>query len=224
VQALYNLTSSKTHFKGMERITKALLNLPVTNFDHAPFLIKALVNTSQYTWLRMRMIEDGALASIVAMLPTLSSRPNHTEVIGHILTCLRLLSDSPTCRNEMLSKGTVDILLQLLPLCDSENTYMLARTLFNLICGTPLVSSIFEAAVNVVTSIDIDSTTETLQYASACLNIFSSENMRGDAKLAAKVMDVIPAYLKSADSTIQLFALGTAANLFFGNLWYHLSR
>lgn len=219
VQALYNLTCVNVHFKGMDRITKALLNLPQTNFDHSPFLVKALVNCSQYSWLRLRIIEDGALASLAAMIPTLPTRENMHEIVFYIMTCLRLLSDSSGCRNEMIAKGTVDILNQIFPFCDNRNRFILIKTLHNLMAGTVLSLSAFETAVAIVSMISSTCTDlVTRQYASSCSHLFAMEGMRGSSKLALKIIEILPQFLKSDDSITQLFALGTAGNLLFSNL------
>jgi hypothetical protein len=51
-QALYNLTSTQDHYKDIERVLKALINIPSTGFDHHPYLVKALVNGSRFSWIR----------------------------------------------------------------------------------------------------------------------------------------------------------------------------
>jgi len=59
----------------------------------------------------------------------------------------------------------------------------------------------------------------TRQYASSCCHQFSMEGMRGSTKLTLKIIDILPPFLQSDDSIIQLFALGTAGSLLFSNLW-----
>eukprot|EP01035_Chromulina_nebulosa_P020347 gene20347-26411_t len=68
VQALYNLTCVNDHYKETERILKALINIPPTNFDHLIFLVKALVNCSRFSWTRLRIIEDGGIAALSSMI------------------------------------------------------------------------------------------------------------------------------------------------------------
>ncbi len=114
VQALYNMTCSIEHFKGIERIIKALLNMSSAGYDHSEFLVKALVNCARYSWLRLRIIEDGGINSIHALMPNLNNHENKAEIVFHILTALRSLSESSGCRTEMLQKGSVELLYHLL--------------------------------------------------------------------------------------------------------------
>ena len=43
VHILYNLTCVSDYYKGMDRLPKALLNIPNTAFDHTHFLIKVII-------------------------------------------------------------------------------------------------------------------------------------------------------------------------------------
>lgn len=52
VQALYNLTCVNDHYEDIERIFKALINIPETSFDHYPYLVRALVNCARFSWIR----------------------------------------------------------------------------------------------------------------------------------------------------------------------------
>eukprot|EP01035_Chromulina_nebulosa_P030400 gene30400-40390_t len=94
VQALYNITCTDEHFKGIERISKALLSISSSGFDFSDLLVKTLVNCSRYSWMRLRIIEDGAVNSLIALLPTLATRENSKELAFHMLVVLRSLSDS----------------------------------------------------------------------------------------------------------------------------------
>ena len=45
---------------GIERISKALLSISSSGFDFSDLLVKTLVNCSRYSWMRLRIIEDGS--------------------------------------------------------------------------------------------------------------------------------------------------------------------
>eukprot|EP01041_Mallomonas_annulata_P005817 gene5817-11737_t len=109
VQALYNLTCVDNHFKGMERIIKALLNLPpLSPFDSTPYVVKSLVNCSRFPPLRMRIVEDGALQTFSAFITTINSREhNREDLVLNISRCIRQLSETVGCRVDMISKGLI---------------------------------------------------------------------------------------------------------------------
>ena len=81
-QSLYNLTCVKDHFKGVERTVKAFLALPSTSVDTSAWFLKSLVNCCRFSWIRMRIIEDGALAGMQTMLPHLANKENKDELVA----------------------------------------------------------------------------------------------------------------------------------------------
>ena len=75
VHTLYNLTCVDQFYKGMDRIAKALLNILPTAFDHTHFLIKALCNCGRYSWMRLRLIEDGVVNAFLGWYSQISTHP-----------------------------------------------------------------------------------------------------------------------------------------------------
>jgi len=220
VQALYNMTCTDEHFKGIERISKALLNISSSGFDLSDLLVKTLVNCSRYSWMRLRIIEDGAIGSLSALLPTLSSRENKKELVFHMLVVLRSLSDSSGCRSELLQKGAVDILNTLLPYCDEKGRLIILKVMHNFLRKPSAFSNAhFEIAVTMINHVALSTTSVVnLQYCAACMQIFTKEKTRGMNHLAAHIVDAMVLLLQSSDPTIQFYVITTCGDIFFNHL------
>lgn len=221
VQGLYNLTCVAQHYPNLERIIKALLTLPVaTGFDAFPLQIKALVNCTRYPQMRERLIEDGVLGVVSTLTNTLPTRNNKTEIVFYLSTVLRALSETKGCLSDLISKGTMETLQQMLPWCDEDSTLLIIKTLRNLlriIHSFPL--AIYATAVNIVSDIVARSKDPiALQYCSSSLHIFTMDSLRRDQKLAKMVIVSLPKLLKSADSLTQFFCVSATGNMFFNNI------
>jgi hypothetical protein len=220
VQALYNMTSASDHFKGIERIIKALLNMSSVGFDYSDFLVKALVNCARYSWLRLRIIEDGGISSLHGLLPNLVAAENRSELVFNMLSALRSLSESSGCRAEMLLKGSVELLNGLLPYSDEKDKLLIIKVLHNFL-QTPLSLSLsaFETAANISYTIVAETNfISTVQYCAACFHIITREKLRGLRHLSTVIINAMSILLKSDDAITQFFGISAAGNLFFGNL------
>jgi hypothetical protein len=220
VQALYNMTSAYDHFKGIERIIKALLNMSSVGFDYSDFLVKALVNCARYSWLRLRIIEDGGINSLHTLLPNLPSAENRSELVFNMLTALHSLSESSGCRSEMLLKGTVELLNSLLAYSDEKDKLLIIKILHNFL-QSPLTLSLsaFETSTLITYHITINTSfVSTIQYCSACFHIITREKLRGLRHLASPIISAMSILLKSEDAITQFFAISSAGNLFFENI------
>ena len=222
VQALYNMTCAMDHFKELERIIKALLNITSSGFDHSDFLVKALVNCSRFSWMRLRIIEDGALNCLNSLLPTIYGRENRVELCYNVLVAIRSLSESSGCRAEMLQKGTIDIINNMLTHVDDKGKLLIIKIIHNFLqvpaTSTAMNTSSFETAVTMAAQI-VHSTTlvSTLQYCAACFHIFTKERLR--EAMAIIIIDAMSILLRSRDPLTQFFSISTSGNLFFNNLW-----
>lgn len=221
VQAMYNMTSAAEHFKGIERIIKAFLNISSSGFDHSVFLVRALVNCSRYSWLRLRIIEDGALTCLHALLTSLPAMDHKRSLAYDILIALRSLSDSVGCRADMVTKGSVEILNSLLTYTDERGKLLTIKILHNfLLVSSSMNKQMFEIAVVIATSIVATSKKDvTLQYCAACLHMFTKEEIRGLKHLALNIIDSMSILLQCQDPLTQFFAISSSGNLFFNNLW-----
>ena len=221
VQALYNMTSAVEHFKGIERIIKAFLNISSSGFDHSVFLVRALVNCSRYSWLRLRIIEDGALSCLHGLLGGLASMDHKKSLVFDILTAMRSLSDSAGCRVDMIQKGSVEILNALLPYTDEKGKLLTIRILHNFLqTMSSLNKHMFEISVQIATNIVSTAKKETtLQYCAGCIHLFTKEEIRGIKHLAIRIIDSMSILLKCPDPLTQFFAISSSGNLFFNNLW-----
>jgi hypothetical protein len=220
VQALYNMTSAYEHFKGIERIIKALLNMSSVGFDYSDFLVKALVNCARYSWLRLRIIEDGGINSLHTLIPNIAAAENRGELVFNMITALRSLSESSGCRSEMLLKGSVELLNALLPHSDEKDKLLIIKILHNFLQSPMSLSlSAFEIATN-MTAVIVNDTTfiSTIQYCSACFHIITREKLRGLKQLAPIIINRMSILLRSDDAITQFFGISSAGNLFFGNL------
>jgi hypothetical protein len=220
-QALYNLTCVAEHFKGMERILKALLNLPATNFDYSSYLLKALVNCTRYSWMRLRIIEDGAISGIASILASINSRDKsiREEMVENMSICIRFLSETVSCRSDLIAKGTVDIVAQLIPHCNQISLLYCVKTIHNLVAVPTMPKWSFETSVNIISDI-LKKTEEPniIQYVAACIYMFTKVNYMGIEKLIPLVINTMPKLLASQDSITQFFSIACAGNLFFVQL------
>lgn len=220
VQALYNLTCVEEYLPGLERISKALLSLPTLAFDAIPSIVKAVVNCTRYQPTRNRIIEDGGIQNFIAVVNSLSGRANKDELAFHVASSLRQLSDTPNCRSDMISKGAIELMHQMLPYINEECRRHVTKTLHNLISYmTSFPSTMFEVAVNIITEIIQQSSDgDVLQIGSACIWNFSQENMRNMNHLALRASRSLTKLLLSTDGLTQFFAVSTASKLFFSRL------
>jgi hypothetical protein len=223
VQTLYNLTCVQEHFKGMERIVKALLTLPNVSFDATPAIVGGIRNCSRFPLLRLRIIEDGVLQTFSAVINSLSHRENILErnsIVLNISTCITQLSENILCRGDMISKGAIELLQQLLPYCNEQSRLLVIKSLYNLLTmihTSP--STIFEIGVNVVTDVINQTYDETtLQYAAACFHLFIKENMRGIPRLAVRVVKALPRLLLCSNPLSQFYSIITTSMMFFSDL------
>jgi hypothetical protein len=237
VQALYNLTCAE-HFKGMERILKSLINIPQTGFDSSYFLVKALVNCCRFYWMRSRIIEDGALASLVSFVASIPQRPNIDECVVLVATCLRLLSESSTASNtnqssssnqssqiriDMVAKGSIELINTLMQYCDERSWEHNVVTLFNLlhIPSQQFPNATLETAVNIITDVAHRSKAEnTLLACSACIYMAARDPNRflDRPNIPIRISGAMPIILGSNNALTKYFAIASAGFLFFGNL------
>lgn len=224
VHTLYNMTCVDQHFKGMDRIAKAMLNVPMTGFDHTHFLIKALVNCSRYSWMRNRMIEDGSITTFHALVPQIPKRSNSREYVLHMLICLAYLGESSTqCRTDMLQRGAVELLSNLAAYCDDDELrYYMVKIVHNLLEIVRMMNmTLYETCVNVVVEMlqSIDDDESTIQYAGSCLLTFTKDHMRAVPYLNDLVLDCMSQLLNSTDPLTQYFGLTCSGNIFEKNTW-----
>lgn len=236
VQALYNLTCAE-NFKGMERILKALINIPQTGFDHSYYLVKALVNCCRFYWMRSRIVEDGALASLVSFVANIHHRENRDECVVLVAICLRQLSESSTSttiqtsssnsssqiRVDMVAKGSIELLSSLMQYCDEKSWCHIVVTLFNLlhIPSQSFPNTPFDTAVTIITDIILKSTVDTtLLTASACMYIITKDTSRMHQRpnIPTRVIVALPKLLCSLTSLSQYFAIASAGFVFFSKV------
>eukprot|EP00605_Chrysophyceae_sp_TOSAG23-4_P002392 GSChrysophyteH1.ASY1.ANO1.2648.1 assembled CDS len=215
-QSLYNLTCIAEHFKGVERTVKAFLALPSSMHDTSGWFLKSLVNCCRFSWIRMRIIEDGALAGVAAVVPTLSSKENSCELVEYIAVSIRLLSESVGCRIELLAKGALNILEGIIPFSNEKSRVLIAKALHN-INQHPLSNIQFSLSANIACRLASSSKDAiVMEYVSACFQSFASEGLRNDTSLANIIMDSLPLCLKySSRPLTQYYSVSTAGNLFF---------
>lgn len=220
IQALYNLTCVPQHFKGMERIAKAMLNLPPTSFDYSPFLLKVLVNCSRYSWMRLRLIEDGAIAAMVSICSTnnFSTRDNRQLLTDLMIKCLRSLSDSVSCRMDLISKGSVELMMQLSPFCSEETTQVLTKTLHNLLTMPQMGNQVFEVSIallqGIISKVTYTSNPIALEYCAACMYVVCKQRCRDNQRLFVAVIDMLPKLLGSKHMLTQCYAISATGELF----------
>ena len=215
-QSLYNLTCIENHYKGVERTIKAFLSLPPTQVDTSAWLLKSLVNCCRYSWIRMRIIEDGALSGIQSLVSSLEGRANKVELVPLIADTMRLLSESPGCRIEIIQKGGIEIIEGILPYTDEPTLAVAVKALHNVMKYPTLSDSAFSKCGEIsVQVVRISDNSIVREYASACLYKLAQQNMRGMTALADQSMAILPKLIAEENPLTQFFAIATAGDLFF---------
>lgn len=121
VQTLYNMTCVREEFPGLDRISKIILTLPGQSpFDLTLMTLKALVNCVRYSSVRHRIVEDGILNLFAVTANSIPSKEYREDAVLYMATAMRSLAKSKICRLDMLSKGAIDIIQQLMPFCNDK--------------------------------------------------------------------------------------------------------
>jgi hypothetical protein len=231
VQALYNMTCAE-HFKGMERILKALTNIPQTGFDPSFYFVKALVNCCRFYWMRSRIIEDGALPFLLTFVNGIHTKPNVQECVLLVAMSLRLLSESSSSlaaqsnqsqiRIDMVGhKGnSIENLNTLMQVCDDRSWEHIIVTLFNLLQVPPIhiADSTYEVAVAIVTDVIRKSSSDNTRLTcAACMYMASREFSRFENRSSIPVLvsNALPILLNSNNSLTRYFAIATTGYIFF---------
>jgi hypothetical protein len=222
IQALYNLTCVGEHYKGLERIAKAMQTLPALSFDATPFILKALVNCTRFPQNRVRIIEEGAIQMFISVANTLSVRSNRSELALHLCMILRGLSDTLPCRTELLSKGSMELISQLLSHLDEPCRLLIIKTVHNLvqvIHSSP--GTIFEIAVGIVCEIGTKSSDgAVLEIVSACIWNFFEVKLRNMVHLSKSLHPVLVKLLLSEIPLTKFYAINSVSQMFFNKLMY----
>lgn len=219
VQALYNLTCCEfgAHYKPdtMRRIVKALISLPQTHFDHTTYSVKSIYNISRFSWVRARLVEDGALHLLMTFVDSIPSRVKKDESTALVITCFRLLCETMSGRNEFTRKKIITNLFNILPFCTVSSALELVFMLFHLL-AEPMPTPQFESTAWVVTQIIADFNDLTiLQYSGACLHIFAEQQALLSPACVKKVLAAISKLLDSEDGLIQDYVVSTCEHVFF---------
>ena len=232
-QSLYNLTCvpGSEEYVGLERIAKVLLTLPSTpKFDFVTVILKSMVNCTRFESVRPRVIEDGILNTFQASLLNISYRENRGEVVHHMAACLRALAASRSCRLDMISKGSIDLLNQLMPHCNESALLFCVRALYDLLSYVnSFPSAIFDNAVNA--AIDVFSLSdnpdfsskgvETMwQYVASIICTCTKHEYCKKKTLVDSICRCMPKILQSKDRLTNFFSIISAGNIFFNNLCY----
>lgn len=224
VQALYNLTSCgwTQHFKPetMRRVVKALMNVPQTFFDHHTYLIKSILNISRFSWVRSRMVEDGALHFLISFSESVPNKPDKESNAYLVISCLRMFSENATGRAEMVNKGCLRPLRNILRFCNRDTVLQLLLVVFNLI-QVPMSTVNFDIAATIVTNILTESKVvkdddnEIFLYGSACMFVFCQQHQRFNAMTSKRLLTAISKLLGSTNAFIQACVIPSCEVLFF---------
>lgn len=215
VQALFNLTCVEQHWTGMERIVKALINIPQTGFDHMYYFVKALANCSRFSWMRSRLIEDGSIGSLNVFMASIAQRENCEEVVLLVATCLRSLSDTPLCRSEMLAKGSMELLQQLHQVGEERARRLIVKTIHNLLQVKTTAMTLNTALEVIANAVELTHAAETLQYGAACIFAFTKELHRLQGRQISRILVSTLKLLDAKDPLTQYYAVASACILFF---------
>lgn len=226
VKTMYNITTADYYFKDLERIIKALLNLPASiEFDHYPYLLKSMTNAMKYHDLRIKFIDDGALSMISLLIQSLSKRDNKDIFIQQILACLLLLSESPSCKVEMLVRGVMDILWNFLVHCQVSIVFTreYIKIVYNLLHGSKLNIMSYETSCKIIFILSTNSSDEfILQYCSSILNLLSRDSHSAietvNTTFYSKVLELLSKFLSTNDGLSQYYAILLAGSIFFNSL------
>ena len=157
------------------------------------------------------------------MLLSLPTRENNKEIVFNILIALRALSDSSGCRHEMIHRGTIDILNNLLSYCDEKERLLIIKVLHNLFKSPQSINKLL-LETSIIIVIQIIQRSESIlifQYCAASINVFTIEKTKEMKSLTVQLVDSLVLLLQMTDPLIQYFVVATIGDLFYNHLWYY---
>ena len=224
VQALYNLTSCgwTQHFKPdtMRRVVKALMNVPQTFFDHQLYLIKSILNISRFSWVRSRMVEDGSLSSLIHFTESIPNREDKENNCYLVVSCLRMFSENVSGKTEMVTKGCLRPLKNILKFCNRDTLLQVILVVFNLI-QLQMSTQNLEVGVLITTYILNESTVvpdnepDIYQYGAACLYLLCQQHQKFSFSVTKKILMSLVRLLGNENQFVQGCVIPSCEALFF---------
>jgi hypothetical protein len=181
---------SKDHFKGTDRVIKALFSATTAvGVDQSEYVVKGLLNCCRYSWLRLRLIEEGCINYLHSLVPGLANKipAQQKELALSMIIVVRSMSDSSGCRQDLMNKKCVQLFLAIFEHSDNRGKLFMAKTLHNFLKVPILMNDLsFVHAVQLVGRIVHHffvntklPSVATGQYTAACLAVFVDERLRG---------------------------------------------
>lgn len=126
VAGLYNLTCSKGYYPNVEKVLKAIVNLPFTDrIDPRPLILKAMCNASVSFRLKPRLIEEGSVQILEAYAPRIRDEAGRERAASVLYN----LSTSRAVRSDMVVKGCIRCALTLIRTGGPETQFLSAKML-----------------------------------------------------------------------------------------------
>ena len=130
----------------------------------------------------------------------------------------------------MISKGSIDLINQLMPHCNESALLFCIRALHDLLSNVnSFPSAIFDNAVNAATDVfalvdNPDFTPEAVktmwQYVGSVIFTCSKHEYCKKRTLVENICRCMPKILQSSDPLTQFYGIASAGNIFFNNLCY----
>jgi hypothetical protein len=145
------------------------------------------------------------------------SRENKLELCRLVSIIFCSLSETKSCRVDMLSKGITELLKPVITNGDETVALFIIKALHNMLkLITHFPSATFAVAVNTtVEAMNRYSGLEIYQYCSDCFQTFTLQDMCRKPRVISKIIVSLPKLLISPDMTTQYFAYNTCGNIFF---------
>lgn len=234
-KALYNLTQVSRYSNSLERVIKALLNLPslIGFFDPTIVLLKAIVNCTRFPELHVRILEDSSLPAFFTGLHAV--QPKTPEIANHVCRFVRSLSENEKRRMDLILRGPAKLLAEYNEHCDAEGRRQLIKAMSNIVdCALVFPP---KAVVNSLTMLaDIATHAMTLsahdevvmEHGVYCLHSLAKVQFIGSStkfwpwvttEASERVVDIVGICLFSTKPLTQYYAILTAADIFVNDSW-----
>ena len=231
-QALYNLTHVSKYSNSLERVIKALMNLPTLPgfYDPNYILLKSIVNCTRFPELHSRIIEDSCFTTFINALMTLPQKS--PDIALDVFTFIRALSESEKRRMDLIVRGPVKLLDIFNDYADNHGRRQLIKAMSNIVdCQLTFPPKTVEAQLShlidiCVRCIHLSEDISILQHALFALYALSRvQTLTPTTKFwpwcslqsINRIIDIMEKCLTTDDILTQYYAILTCYNILFSD-------
>ena len=233
-QALYNLTHVSKYSSSLERVIKALMNLPTLPgfYDPNYILLKSIVNCTRFPELHSRIIEDSCFTTFINAMMALPQKTS--DIALDVFTFIRALADSEKRRMDLIVRGPVKLLEIFNECADNNARRQLIKAMSSIVdCQLTFPPKTVEAQLShlidiCVRCISLSEDVVIFQHALFALYSLSKVQTITPAtkfwpwcslQSTNGIIDIMEKCLSTDDLLTQYYAILTCYNIFFSDSW-----